>query len=189
MQNQNFHASSSSGGFGGNGGFMPHHQDQPPPPPMHHMDMAGGNGEVLNSFRGLNISDPRYAAKYGNPYLRQGTPSAQGTNVNAAAATSSPQMARTVNFASTVGRPYATLNTRPGNNGYNQVNNGGIMATGRNGHSAAAAQNYAGTMLGNGSLSRSGKKNGGSNGSNPQSQYIMSPDNNDVKGGSLATHV
>merc|ERR1712107_98593 len=38
---------------------------QPPPPPPH-PNLIDPNV----SYRGLNVTDPRFAAKYGNPYLR-----------------------------------------------------------------------------------------------------------------------
>ena len=39
----------------------------PPPPPAHVMDPS-------LAFNGLNVTDPRFAAKYGNPYLRAPVP-------------------------------------------------------------------------------------------------------------------
>ena len=72
---------------------------QPPPPPPH--------PNILDpnlSYRGLNVTDPRFAAKYGNPYLRStaGPPEVpQMPQVQLG----SPQMPPR-------GYPYATLNNR-----------------------------------------------------------------------------
>ena len=48
--------------------FLSHQSDQPPPPSINgSCGYNNGRGE----YGRLNVSDPRYAAKYGNPYLVQ----------------------------------------------------------------------------------------------------------------------
>lgn len=92
---------------------------------------------------GLNVSDPRFSAKYGNPYLN--------------------------NFAGSGSKPYATLNARGAHSPIH----------------GARKNNYAGTMLGNGSLGRNGKS--------PKSQghhhYIVSQEGEMKNNAALATHV
>jgi hypothetical protein len=60
-------------GYGGYGpyGLAYQAQVQPPPPPPPPAHPANGSHDPgLQSFnRGLNVTDPRFAAKYGNPYL------------------------------------------------------------------------------------------------------------------------
>ena len=165
-----------------NGGF-PQQQQQPPPPPMH-----GNNG--------LNVVDPRFAAKYGNPYLVQ-PQQQQQQQQQQPSYPSSPRMQmqqqQRINFNnnhSNGGRPYATLNSR---GGYSPV------------HSQPQKKhvNYAGTMLGNGSLGRNGNMQQPQQPNQQQQQqhqmsnkskYIVSPEAESGKGsggagGSLATHV
>ena len=149
-----------------NGGFP----QQPPPPPMH------GNG--------LNVVDPRYAAKYGNPYLVQ---SQQQPSYPSSPRMQQMQQQQRINFNnnhSNGGRPYATLNSR---GGYSPV------------HSQPQKKhvNYAGTMLGNGSLRRNGnmQQSQQQQQMSNKSKYIVSPEaesGNKSSGGasgSLATHV
>ena len=162
--------------------FFPHLADQPPPPPMHPGSEATG---------GLNVADPRYAAKYGNPYLQH-----YGTANQ---------------YYPGGGRPaYATLSGgRPGA----PVRGTGPSGTANNTYSPSGAHkvkkqvNYAGTMLGNGSMGRANKmppasgaaSNGtgsppgaataSANGGGSQTQYIVSPDREAKVSGAMATHV
>lgn len=161
--------------------------NQPPPPPPPGI-LQGSNGDINGGYRGLNVVDPRYAAKYGNPYLvqtQQGQAQLSQTQLPAAATTQlsypSPRhQKRQLMISHGINnnnhqRGYATLNAR--------------------GNGAAAGYqpqqkkvNYAGTMIGNGSLGR-GVKNGSS--SSNKSKYIIPPESSsaEAKSGALATHV
>jgi hypothetical protein len=130
--------------------------------------------------RGLNVTDPRYAAKYGNPYLR--TSPTTGPN-------GSPMMSGG-RYNSQPPRQYATLYTGGRNNGsYSPVHGNGNgnssyatmsnVVKGSNPAKAKLPHNYAGTMVGNGSRSGGGHT----------SQYILSPDHVDIKANAMATHV
>ena len=91
---------------------------QPPPPPhpnmMNGVDpaAAAAAGGVYNNRGGLNVADPRFAAKYGNPYLAP-APSAGGMDPASMGGmmggNPSPQVAQRY--------PYATLNNRGYTNG------------------------------------------------------------------------
>ena len=107
----------------------PYNLYQPPPPPPHPnlMDPA---------FNGLNVSDPRFAAKYGNPYLRSQPEM-------------SPQMTtRNYQFA-TLNRGYTGAPASPNLQGFSTT-----------GQRKKVNVNYAGTMIGNGKSSSNGKTNG-----------------------------
>lgn len=126
-----------------------------PPPPPPHANVVDPN----LAFNGLNVTDPRYAAKYGNPYLRQQVPESPGRNYN-----------------------FATLNQRQA---YQQgapssPNMQSGFSTGQRPPSKKVNVNYTGTMVGNGKVS---KNSGISN-----NQYIVSPDA-DAKADAMATHV
>ena len=113
------------------------------------------------SIGSLNVSDPRYAAKYGNPYLRAVPPEVMGN---------SPQMTPRH-------YPYATMSPRGG--GYVQPPGFSSVQRGSKGSNV----NYTGTMVGNGKTPTNGQINNGSS-----SQYIVSPET-DVKADAMATHV
>lgn len=140
---------------------------QPPPPPPH-PNLIDPNV----SYRGLNVTDPRFAAKYGNPYLRN-PPTEVPPHMPVDMAEGSPQMPPR-------GYPYATLNNR-GGGGYGSPNMG---------QHAKSNVNYTGTMIGNGNKTGSGasRSGGATSGGNKSSQYIVSPDA-DVKNDAMATHV
>ncbi len=97
----------------------PYGMFQPPPPPHPNMMNGGGlgvGGDPNVPYRGpLNVTDPRFAAKYGNPYLAP-APNSIGGGVEAGGVDptipmmgASPQMAQRY--------PYATLNNRGYSNG------------------------------------------------------------------------
>jgi len=163
---------------------------QPPPPPPH-----PGNPmmDPNIAFNGLTVTDPRFAAKYGNPYLRAGQ---AGPDMG------SPQM-NPRNY------PYATLNR-----GYQQApsspnlqgNSYECFTTIQNfyefdvvqGYSTGqrvkkANVNYTGTMVGNGKVNSTSTGAVGSSGTagngkvNGNSQYIVSPESDNAKGD--VTHV
>ena len=61
----------------------------PPPPPLHPNQMDPFNQSASNGvpqpsngaqYRGLNVTDPRFAAKYGNPFLRTTPPTQMNAN-------------------------------------------------------------------------------------------------------------
>ena len=141
---------------------------QPPPPPH-------PNYDPNLTFGSLNVSDPRYAAKYGNPYLR----------ADMVGSSPSPQVAPRH-------YPYATMGSR----GY-AAQQQGPPSPNMQGYSSVQRSkksnpvNYSGTMVGNGkaavsSAPSNGKVTNGGSGSN--SQYIVSPET-DVKADAMATHV
>lgn len=173
--------------------YNPSYGYLPPPPPPHpsHQLMAHSgshlpeNGSQYNN--GLNVSDPRYSAKYGNPYLRTSNTSMHG----------SPQMnlrtsPRPVKNLNNNGRQYATLNNRMGSN------NGSVYH-----HQSyqTGPQDYSGTMVGNGggaTLRRSQKPREQPHAVKQQKpsqviqnaqQYIVSPEKDSSKNSALATHV
>ncbi|XP_059093510.1 irregular chiasm C-roughest protein-like [Tigriopus californicus] len=182
------------------GDFMPSHPSNynpnygylPPPPPPHpsHQLMAQGSTHLPengNPYNGLNVSDPRYSAKYGNPYLRTSNNSMHG----------SPQMnlrtsPRPVKNLNNNGRPYATLNNRLGSNNGSGYHHQSYHA---------GPQDYSGTMVGNGggaTLRRSQKPREQSHVAKQQKssqaiqtpqQYIVSPEKDSSKNSALATHV
>ena len=136
---------------------------QPPPPPH-------PNYDAHLSIGSLNVSDPRYAAKYGNPYLRAMPPPEVMGN--------SPQMTPRH-------YPYATMGPRPSSGaGYGQQPSGfSSMQRGSKGGNV----NYTGTMVGNGKTpapTSNGQINNGSN-----SQYIVSPETDAKADAAMATHV
>ena len=145
-------------------GYPPFGYYQPPPPPLH-PNMAAVDPNI--SYRGLNVTDPRFAAKYGNPYLRS---AAGGLPEVPQVPLGSPQMPQR-------GYPYATLNNRAysPNLGQQGQQASAVVAT------AKANVNYTGTMVGNGKSS---------NNTPPakSSQYILSPEA-DVEADAMATHV
>lgn len=125
---------------------------QPPPPPH-------PNYDAHLSIGSLNVSDPRYAAKYGNPYLRAAVPPEVMGN--------SPQMTPRH-------YPYATMGPQVG---YAQP----PVLRGSKGSNV----NYTGTMVGNGKTpSTNGQINNGSS-----SQYIVSPETDVKADAAMATHV
>ena len=78
----------------------------PPPPPAHIMDPT-------LAFNGLNVTDPRFAAKYGNPYLRAPVPPDMPPNNMG-----SPQMnPRNYSFA-TLNRGYQQAPSSPNMQGF-----------------------------------------------------------------------
>ena len=141
-------------------GYPPFGYYQPPPPPLHASLAVDPN----ISYRGLNVTDPRFAAKYGNPYLRSaGGPPPE---IVPQVPLGSPQMPQR-------GYPaYATLNNRAYSPNLGQQQGQAAVAT------AKANVNYTGTMVGNGKSSNPPKS----------SQYIVSPEG-DVKADAMATHV
>merc|ERR1719266_2432551 len=114
----------------------------PPPPPAHIMDPT-------LAFNGLNVTDPRFAAKYGNPYLRAPVPPDMPPNNMG-----SPQMnPRNYSFA-TLNRGYQQAPSSPNMQGFSTSQR----------HKKAANVNYTGTMIGNGKvIANNGKANGGGN--------------------------
>lgn len=114
-----------------------------PPPPPPHPNIVDPN----LAFNGLNVTDPRYAAKYGNPYLRQQVPESPQRNYN-----------------------FATLNRQAYPQGAPSSPNMQGFSTGQRPSSKKVNVNYTGTMVGNGKVSHGGK-NGNAN-----NQYIVSPD-------------
>jgi len=128
--------------------------------PPHHLAAAAVPGDpVLADAYGLNVADPRFAARYGNPYLVQ-------------------QPVAT----------YATLGAR------------GSPARQMAPSPRGKRVNYAGTMLGNGSLGRNGGVQSSqptASSSSPSARYIVSPPeqaaaaNSGLNGASLppAAHV
>ena len=137
---------------------------------------------------GLNVMDPRYAAKYGNPYLVQTAapayPTSPRMNVNNNHHGSSPS-----NNGAGSGRPYATLNTRGTGITYSPVHHGANVS----GAAPKKHVNYAGTMVGNGSLGRNPKASQQQSqppvSKNNSSKYIMSPESAAEQSSALATHV
>ena len=103
--------------------------------------------------RGLNVTDPRFAAKYGNPYLRTSPTSGPGNG--------SPLMSGQGRYNGQQQQPrqYATLyNGRNNGGSYSPVHGGGYATMqsggvkGSNPVKAKLPHNYAGTMIGNGSM-------------------------------------
>ena len=148
-----------------------------PPPPAHIMDPS-------LAFNGLNVTDPRFAAKYGNPYLRAPVPPDMpppGPTQHMG----SPQMnPRNYSFASL---------SRGG--GYQQAApsspNMQGFSTGQ--RPKKANVNYTGTMVGNGKVANNGQKANVQQGQTGNqltgsSQYIVSPET-DAKSDAMATHV
>ena len=93
--------------------------------PLMNVDQAMHNGEYFRpGGSGLNISDPRFAAKYGNPYLRDPRNSdmngvrrgmiASGNEVDGVHVSPVQSPHRAPNPMGSGGRQYATLNTRNG---------------------------------------------------------------------------
>ena len=158
----------------------------PPPPPPHpnvinaaHFENNGAHA-YSNGGGVLNVNDPRYAAKYGNPYLPSSNgslppprpPSPSSAHLGAPSHTGSLQRpgyhhqnASSSSAASPRSQPkqklsgmgvangrngYGTLNTRSNGHHHNGYQNGGGMQP----------QDYVGTMLGNGSLGGRGSSNG-----------------------------
>ena len=91
---------------------------------MANEDPGGRNGEYFRfGESGLNVSDPRYAAKYGNPYLREPRNleingvrrGAVGNELGRGSSSpmQSPQRVQNA-MGGGSGRQYATLNTRNG---------------------------------------------------------------------------
>ena len=119
------------------------------------------------------VIDPRYAAKYGNPYLRgPGVPSDMPPTPRNMG---SPQM-NPRNYS------FATLDQ-----GYQQAPSSPNMQGFSTGHRPKKANvNYTGTMIGNGKVANNTKANGSGNQST--SQYIVSPET-DAKSDAMATHV
>jgi hypothetical protein len=162
---------------------VPYGLYQPPPPPPPHPNNLVNPNEVVYGNRGLNVTDPRYAAKYGNPYLRSSE--APGAGSGGSPILGSPHMNPRY--------PYATLNNR----GYIQQNPNvqGFSTMQRPNPAAGTKLNYAGTMVGNGKAGTgqgspannrnivTSSEGGGNNG-----QYIVSPEA-DAKNDALATHV
>ena len=145
----------------------PYGMYQPPPPPPAHV--MGNN----LAFKGLNVTDPRCAAKYGNPYLRGPgvPPDMPPTPRNMG----SPQMnPRNYSFA-TLDRGYQQAPSSPNMQGF---------STGQ--RPKKANINYTGTMVGNGKVANNAKANG--NGNQSTGQYIVSPET-DTKSDAMATHV
>ena len=113
--------------------------------PLLNSDHTMRNGEYYNEGGGsnLNISDPRYAAKYGNPYLRD--PRSQdingirrgmissGADMDGAHLSPVQSPHRAPNAMVGEGRQYATLNTRngrpysPNSSGYRNHHGYGTM--------------------------------------------------------------
>lgn len=198
-------------GYGGYGPYGLAYQAQaqppPPPPPPHPSQMNGaGNPDPAAIYnRGLNVVDPRFAAKYGNPYLRTsptagpnpgGSPMLQGRMKPQQGTQQSHQQR---GYATMYGRSNAGANVNGNGNGsYSPVHHGangaGSYATmsavkGSNpiGAKAKLPHNYVGTMVGNGS---SASGNGIRSVGQPHtSQYILSPDTSDAKANAMATHV
>ena len=175
-------------------------QPPPPPPPPHPSQMNGaGNSDPAAIYnRGLNVVDPRFAAKYGNPYLR--TSPTAGTNpggspmLQGRMKQQQQQQPQQRGYATMYGRSNAAANVN-GNGSYSPVHHGtngaGSYATmsgakGSNpaGNKAKLPHNYVGTMVGNGSSSGNGLSRSGGT-----SQYILSPDTGDAKANAMATHV
>ena len=138
----------------------------PPPPPAHVMDPN-------LAFNGLNVTDPRYAAKYGNPYLLG--PGVPPVMPHTPGNMGSPKMnPRNYSFA-TLDRGYQQAPSSPNMQGFST------------GHRPKKANvNYTGTMIGNGKVANNTKANGSGNQST--SQYIVSPET-DAKSDAMATHV
>ena len=145
----------------------------------HHSMISNGRNAMMNGEQsiqngeyfpvagsGLNINDPRYAAKYGNPYLRN--PGnledndlgrgrlLKGNGIDGINSSPGQSPLRNSNTMGSNGRPYATLNTRNGrpfspNSGVyrNNPSYGTIQQKGaKNGNrDKVAGQNYGGTLL------------------------------------------
>ncbi len=157
--------------------------NQPPPPPPPGI-LQGSNGDVNGGYRGLNVVDPRFAAKYGNPYLVQNQQQGQ-------AQLSQTQLSQTQLSYPSPRQQKRQLMIPHNNNhqrGYATLNARGNGAAGFQPQQHQKKVNYAGTMIGNGSLGR-GVKNGSS--SSNKSKYIIPPESSsaEVKSGALATHV
>ena len=136
---------------------------QPPPPPHPNFDPN-------LSFGSLNVSDPRYAAKYGNPYLRTMPPEV---------VSNSPQVApRSYPYATMSPRGYAHQQGPP------SPNMAGFSSVQRS-KKGGNPVNYSGTMVGNGKATVAPTNGKVSNGG---SQYIVSPET-DMKADAMATHV
>ncbi len=155
-------------------GFFQHMSDQPPPPPppLHQQP-------ELNGYRGLNVADPRYSAKYGNPYLVQ---YAVSLDPDVAASSSPAALRRAAAGMTSNGRGYATLNTRSSAAFAVPASNSSGGGGGGGGYSKPQKKvNYA-----NDSLARISSKH-------PKPQYIISPEHRQeaaaAAAASLATHV
>ena len=155
-------------GYGGYGPYGLAYQAQgqpPPPPPPLHPSQLNGNGNVDPYNRGLNVTDPRFAAKYGNPYLR--TSPTTGGPVNGSPMMSGPGRYNTQQQQQP--RQYATLYGGRNNGSYSPVHGAGYatmapgVGKGSNPVKAKLPHNYAGTMLGNGGSGNGVRSSGGKN--------------------------
>ena len=104
-------------------------------------------------------------------------------------ATLSPQVRRpSAGPSSYNGRGYATLNTRGGGGGGENLTNGNASST----YNGKKAVNYAGTMLGNGAAAAAAAASAAGPGDQPRSdasKYIVSPEQEAKNAAALATHV